>query len=189
MQTVRKLFWAVVPLVAACSSIEVHTDYDHAADFSRYKTYYWAKTPTTRNPLMQDRIVAEIDGVMFGRGWKKVAEGEADAAIASHVTTREQERIDTMYNNMGPGWYGPAGGLGGMGWAGAGMSTSTVTFFTVGTLIVDILDAKNHKAIWHGTAEGTVDDDAQHAQKKVNEAVQKMFEGFPPNRATSNPPH
>ena len=188
MRTVRKLMWAVLPFVAACSNIEVHTDYDGAADFSRYKTYYWAKTPTTNNPLMAGRLVAEIDNQLYAKGWKKVVEEQADAAIAAHVTAREQERIDTMYNNMGPGWYGPAGGYGGMGWAGTGMSTSTVTYYTVGTLIVDVLDAKTHKAIWHGTAEGTVDDDAQAMQKKGSEAVQKLFQGFPPFQATSNPP-
>jgi len=188
MRTARKLFWAVVPFVAACSSVEVHTDYDSAADFSRYNTYYWAKTPTTRNPLMAERIVAEIDGQLFAKGWKRVAEGQGDAAIASHVTTREQERIDTMYNNMGPGWYGPAGGMGGWGYAGTGMSTSTVSYYTVGTLIVDILDTKSHKAIWHGTAEGTVDNDAQDMKKEFHEAAQKMFKDFPPFRATSNPP-
>lgn len=186
MQIVRKLFWAVVPLVAACSGIEVHTDYDGSVDFSRYKTYYWAKLPETpQNPLMKDRIVNEIDGQLFAKGWRKVAEGEADAAIAGHVTTREQERIDTMYNNMGPGWYGPAGGMGGWGWAGTGMSTSTVSYYTVGTLIVDVLDAKSHKAIWHGTAEETVT--PEDIKQKVNEAVLKLFKDFPPFRATSTP--
>ena len=100
---------------------------------------------------------------------------------------------------MGPGWYGPAGGMGGWGgygmmgggmggWGGAGMSTSTVSYYTVGTLIVDILDAKTRKAIWHGTAEGTVDNDAQDMKKEFHDAAQKMFKDFPPFRAAANPP-
>ena len=186
MRTARKLLWAVVPFVAACSSIEVHTDYDNTVDFSRFKTYYWAKTPTTtRNPLMAPRIVAAIDGQLLAGGWTRAQEGQADAAVAAHVTTREQERIDTMYNNMGPGWIGPGGGP---GWSRSGMSSSTVTVFTVGTLIVDILDAKTRSAVWHGMATGTVDNDVQDTQQKVNEAVQKIFQNFPPNRATANPP-
>jgi len=183
MRTARKLIWAVLPFVAACSSVEVHTDYDSSVDFSRFRTYYWAKTPETRNPLMAPRIVSAIDAQLTARGWQRVAEGQGDAAVASHVTAREQERIDTMYNNMGPGWYGPAGGMG--GWAGTGMSTSTVSVFTIGTLIVDILDAKTRKAIWHGTAEGTVDSDVQSTEQKVNDAAQRLFQNFPPTPATS----
>ena len=186
MQTIRKMFWAVLPFIAACSGVDVHTDYDPAVDFSRYKTYQWAKTPTTVNPLNAGRIVAELDDQLYARGWRKVADGQGDASIAAHVTTREQERIDTMYNNMGPGWYGP--GYGGAGWAGAGMSTSTVTYFTIGTLIVDIFDTKSRKAIWHGTAEGTVTNDPLENQKKIAEAIGEMFKKFPASGSVGNPP-
>ena len=185
MRAVKIFCWAVLPFIAACSTVEVHTDYDAAVDFSHYKTYFWAKTPTTRNPLMADRIVAEIDGQLFAKGWRKVAEPQADAAIAAHVTTKEQEQINTMYNNVGPGgWYGP--GFAG-GWAGAGVSTSTVSYFTIGTLLVDILDAKTKKGLWHATAEGTVSDDPQKNQKSVADGVAKMFQNFPPSIAVSKP--
>lgn len=189
MRNLRNVLWMALPLLAGCSGVEVHTDFNGAVDFSQYKTYYWAKTPTTRNPIMAERIVADVDGQLAAKGWRKVPEEKASAAVASHVTAREQERIDTMYNNMGPGWYGPGGGAGGMGWAGAGMSTSTVTYYTVGTLIVDVLDAKTHQGIWHATAEGTVSNDAQDVREKITEAVQKMFKDFPPFRGASTPPH
>jgi len=186
MRAIRSLFWAALPFVAACSGVDVHSDYDAAADFSRYKTYYWAKTPTTpQNPLMAERIVDEIDGQLNLKGWRKVAEGQADAAIAAHVTTREKEQIDTMYSGMGPGWgygygyggYGP-GGMGGFG--GTGMATSTVNYYTIGSLIVDIFDAKSKKAIWHATGEGTVTTDSQENAKKVSAAAGQMFKNFPP---------
>lgn len=181
----RKLFWAILPWLAACSSLEVHTDYDGAVDFSRYQSYYWVRMPETRNPLMADRIVAEIDGQLAAKGWKKAAEAQADAAVIAHVTAREQERIDTLYNGMGPGWYGPRRGG---AWVGTGgYATSTVSYYTVGTLIVDLADARTHAAIWHGMAEGTVDNDPVELQKKIREAAQKLFQGFPPVQAASRP--
>ena len=187
MRTVRMFCWAVLPFIAACSGVEVHTDYDAAVDFTHYKTYFWAKTPTTKNPLMADRIVAEIDGQLFAKGWRKVPEAQADAAIAAHVTTQEHEQINTMYNNVGPGgWYGP-GFAGGWAGAGAGVSTSTVSYFTVGTLLVDILDEKTKKGLWHATAEGTVTDDPQQNQKSIADGVAKMFKNFPPMIAVSKP--
>lgn len=183
MQNRLKLLWATLPLLAACSGVQVHTDFDPAAHFSRYKTYYWAKTPTTpNNPLMANRIVDQIDGQLAAKGWQKTAEGQADVALASHVTTREQEQVDTMYNNMGPGWYGPgmAGWGGNFAYGGMGVATTTVSTHTIGTLFLDMLDAKNHKAVWHGTAEGTVTNDASDNEKKVSEALAKMFKNFPP---------
>ena len=185
MRVVKTFCWAVMPLIAACSAIEVHTDYDAAVDFSHYKTYFWSKTPTTKNPLMADRIVAEIDGQLFAKGWRKVPETQADAIIAAHVTTQEHEQINTMYNNVGPGgWYGP-GFAGGWAGGGAGVSTSTVSYFTVGTLLIDILDAKTKKGIWHATAQDTVTDDSQETQKTIGDGVAQMFAKFPPAIAVS----
>jgi hypothetical protein len=187
MRTFRTLFWAALPFVAACSGVDVHTDYDSAADFSRYKTYYWAKTPATpQNPLMAERIVSEIDGQLYAKGWRKAVEGQADTALAAHVTTREKEQIDTMYSGMGPGWYGGRGMYGGFG-AGTGLATSTVNYYTVGTLFVDIFDAKSKKAVWHGTAEETVSSDSQDNAKKVSEAALQMFKNFPPGAAGQPP--
>ena len=178
MRTIKTLVWAALPFVAACSGVDVHSDYDSTANFSRYKTYYWAKTPATpRNPLMADRIVSEIDGQLQRKGWRKAAAEQADTAVAAHVTSREKEQIDTMYNGMGPGWYG--GGMGG-GWAGSGMATTTVNYYTVGTLIVDIFDAKSKKAVWHATAESTVTSDSQEVAKTVSTATLQMFKDFPP---------
>ena len=179
MRTSKLILAAVLPFVAACSSVEVHTDYDASVNFARYKTYCWTKVPTLTNPLMGGRIVAEIDGQLFAKGWQKVTdEQQADALIAAHVTTQEREQINTMYNNVGPGgWYGP--GFAG-GWAGAGVSTSTVSYFTVGTLLVDILDAKTKQGIWHGTAEGTVSQDPQQNEKEIAESTTKLFQAFPP---------
>jgi hypothetical protein len=185
MRTYRMFTWAVLPFVAACSSVDVHTDYDASVNFSSFKTYFWSKTPTTTNPLMASRIVAEIDGQLYDRGWRKVPEAQADAIIAAHVTSQEREQINTMYNNVGPGgWYGP--GFAG-GWAGSGVSTSTVSYFTVGTLLVDILDAKTKKGIWHGTAEGTISDDPEQNQKQIAEAATKLFQNFPPRIAAGKP--
>lgn len=183
----RQLIWVILPLLTACSGVTVHTDFDHAVNFAQYKTYYWAKTPATpNNPIMADRIVSEIDGQLYAKGWRKVA-ADGDVALASHITTREKEQINTMYDSMGPGWYGYGMAGGRWGYGGPGMATSTVTTYTVGTLLVDLFDAKTHQAIWHGAAEGTVTDDPQANQKKVSEAITKMFQEFPPNPLGAKP--
>lgn len=187
----RRFTWAVLPLLTACSGVTVHTDFDRSANFAQYKTYSWAKVPTDlKNPLMASRIVSEVDGQLYAKGWRKVDPGQGDAALASHVTAREQEQINTMYDNMGPGWYGYGyGGFarGRWGYGGPGMATSTVTTYTIGTLVVDVFDSKTKQAIWHGTAEGTVSDDPQSNEKNVSEGIAKMFQEFPPGLVASKP--
>jgi hypothetical protein len=49
-------------------SAAAKTDYDHAADFSRYKTYSWLKVEA-ENSLWQDRIRKAVDAQLTAKGW------------------------------------------------------------------------------------------------------------------------
>lgn len=163
---------------AGCSQVEVHTDYNPGIHFADYHTYAWGNRPQSSNPLMVERIINEMDVALAAHGMKRIEEGaHADATLFVHMTTHEQPRIDTYTTGGGWGW----GRYGGMGMGMGGMSTSTVTFDTIGTLIVDIFDSKSQQPLWHASAEGAVSEDAKEDQAELREAVQKMFLDFPPD--------
>jgi hypothetical protein len=52
----------------------------------------------------------------------------------------------------------------------------------VGTLIVDLIDTKAKELVWRGSASRVVDADEspQTREVKVQQAVDKLFDGFPP---------
>jgi hypothetical protein len=50
----------------------------------------------------------------------------------------------------------------------------------MGTLVVDMFDAKTKNQIWRGSADGTLSDKPEKVIKKLDDAVQKMFQHFPP---------
>ena len=160
---------AAAMMLAACASTpDVQTDFDAAAQFSRYRTYAWGATPEFGAPLMQQRITASIDAKLGAIGWKPAPAATADVMIAAHVVTREQLSIDTLYSG---------GGLG--GWGPPGNSSARVRSYTVGTLVVDMLDAKSKRAIWRGTASGALPKAADQASAKTQEAIDRMFASFP----------
>jgi hypothetical protein len=78
------------------------------------------------------------------------------------------------------GGYGGYGyrGWGGMG--GMGTSTTTVSEYLVGTLVVDIFDAKTKALLFRGTASDEISDKPEKNIKKVEKASNKMFKDFPP---------
>lgn len=170
------LLGAVLVMATGCAdlNVKVNTDYDPAVDFSKYKTYSWIRTPDSGNPLMDERIVHTLDAQFSAKGWRKIAAGQSDVAIGVQLTAKEQERVDTFYN----GW----GGYGRFGMA-QGMAQSTVTTFTVGTLIVDMFDTRTKQPIWRGTASDTVSEDPQKNTALMQEAVDKLFRAFPPKPA------
>ena len=64
-----------------------------------------------------------------------------------------------------------------------GSSSTTVSEFTVGTLVVDIFDAKSKELLFRGTATDELSDKPDKNAKKLAKASDKMFKDFPPGSA------
>jgi len=169
------LLIAIVAL-SACSTLTTNADYDKAVDFSKFKTYAWKNTDPSQNSLIEQRIQTAVDGVLASKGLRKVDENP-DLWVVAHPRLSKETQINTYNSGWGYGW-----GWGyGAGYAG-GMSSSTVSEIPVGNLIVDLVDASRKQMVWRGTASKTLDPNAspETRQKNVDEAVTKMFAGYPP---------
>jgi hypothetical protein len=149
----------------------VKTDYDHSANFAQYKTYTWEKVQT-KDPLLVDRIKSAVNSALTAKGWTEVPSG-GDAEVFAIETTQNQQTLDTFYNGFGGGrrW-----GFGG----GFGDATTTVETYKVGTLVVDLFDAKTEKVIWRSSSSDTLSDNADKNTKNLGKGVNKMFQHFPP---------
>ena len=168
-------------LVAGCASTPtIETDADPATDFARYSRYAWREEPNTQSPLVRQRLVAAIDAQLLGRGWRKVPEAEADAVLAAHVASREEQSIDSFYSE--PAW-------GNWGWYGVQATpgnrhvSTHVNTYRIGTLVIDMFDTRTRKAIWRATAEGSVPETPEKVNAAIDATIPRMFEDFPPRDA------
>jgi hypothetical protein len=163
---------AGIALLFATASFaqQVKTDYDRSADFSQYKTYSWEKVQT-QDPLWVDRIKEAVNGALTAKGLTPVDSG-GDVAIVAIEMTKNQQNLNTFYNGFGGGWR----------WGGGfGDATTTVDNYKVGTLVVDLFDAKTKKIIWRGSSSDTLSDKSEKNIKNLDKGVQKMFDHFPPD--------
>ena len=158
-------------LTAASFAQQVKTDYDHSANFGQYKTYSWEKVQT-KDPLLVDRIKDAVNAALTAKGWTQVDSG-GDVSVGAVEITQEQQTLNTFYDGFGGGrrW----GGFGGFGDA-----TTTTETYKVGSLVVDLLDAKTRNLIWRGSSSDTLSDNADKNTKNLDKGVQKMFAHFPP---------
>ncbi len=157
---------------AGLASSRVTTDYDHSTDFGKYKTYSWIKA-NAGNSLWEDRIVRAVDAELRAKGWTRVDSG-GDARVAAFGSTRNQRSLNTFYSGSGGGW-GWRRGFGGTGYA-----TTTVDITKVGTLVVDLFDARTRKLIWRGTADGSLSGSPEKNEKKLEKSARSLFKRFPP---------
>src|ERR1700688_3764373 len=158
-------------LAAVSFAQDVKSDYDHSADFGQYKTFSWEKVKT-KDPLMVDRIKDAVNSALSAKGWTLVPSG-GDVEVFAIETTQNQQTLDTFYNGFGGGrrW----GGFGGFGDA-----TTTVETYKVGTLVIDLFDAKTESLIWRSSSSDTLSNNADKNTKNLDKGVTKMCQHFPP---------
>jgi hypothetical protein len=158
---------------------DIKVDYDKAADFTKYKTFAIKLGTSWNNPLSEKRVLAEIQQGLTEKGWTATTDdAKADAVVVLHGATEKQKSLNTFYSG-GYGGYGWRGGWGG----GMSSSTTTVDEYTVGTLVVDIFDAKSKQLVYRGTASDEISNKPEKNAKKLAKASDKLFKDFPPGSA------
>jgi hypothetical protein len=163
---------------SAAFAQDVKVDFDKAADFSTIKTFSTKVGTSWNNPLSEKRVVDEIEQALTAKGWSKADDGTADAVVVLHGATDVKKDLNTFYSG-GYGGYGWRG----MGGMGMGTSSTTVHEYMVGTLVVDIFNAKSKQLMFRGTASDELSDKVDKNAKKLTKASDKMFKDFPPGSA------
>ena len=167
--------------VAGCASgPEVRADYDHSADFGKYRTYgFISQTPPPPigqpefKPLPLQAIQSAAAREMESRGYKPSATPDLLLVFNGKL----EERIDIESTRThGPGWG--YGGFYGAPWGG-GPEVWTRNY-KVGTLVMDIVDRDNRQSVYQGGVEGIVSKQMlQDPRASLTEAVARVFDGYP----------
>jgi len=180
MQVLRSAAAAAIALsLAACSGMTIRSDFNPQADFSKYTTYAWLPTPQTGNPrtdnaIVEGRIKNAVDAALQAKGYQKGTEANADFWVGYHLNIEGQMDVTTTNNYYGYGWgrwyYAPA------------YQSTQVRYYDQGTLLIDVVDAKAKELVWRGTAEAEVRPGVkpEESERRINEAVSKILERFPP---------
>ena len=164
---------------------KVSYDYSKTANFAAFKTYAQKDGTKVGQQLVDDRISAAIDTELAAKGLTKAA-SNPDLFVVYHMAF-DQEKDISSYSSGYAGGYGAYGwGWGGGGWGG-GMTTTQVRNILVGTLVIDLADAKQGQLAWRGMGVKEVDTQAkpEKRDKSINNAVKKIFKNYPPKVKTT----
>jgi len=170
---------ALVLAPALVFAQKVSYDYDKTANFAGFKTYALKDGTKVGQPLIDDRIVSAIDSELAAKGLTK-SDSNPDVYVVYHVAFDKQKDISTYSSGYGGG-YGAYGWGWGGGWGG-GTTTTQVRDILVGTLVIDVADAKKNQLAWRGMGVKEVNTQAkpEKRDKSINEAVKKIFKNYPP---------
>jgi len=182
MQKIRLLtgLLAVVLAPVVLLAQKVSYDFDKTANFPAFKTYALKDGTKVGQQLIDDRIVAAIDSALTAKGFTK-SSSDPDVFVVYHVAFDKEKDISTFSSGYGGG-YGPYG----WGWGGGmgGTSTTQVRDILIGTLVIDMADAKKGQLAWRGIGVKEVDTQAkpEKRDKSITNAVNKIFKNYPPKQ-------
>ena len=159
-------------LLAGCSSVETHVDYDRGTNFASYHTFAFKDVRTPDSPISTKRVQNAIARTLSAHGLSQAPEGKPDLWVVIHTRARRQTQVTTYSSGWGWGWR----------WRGPYWNIARVEHIPVGTLMVDLVDTGAKELVWRGSATRVVDPDdtPKDREKNVQEAVDKLFDGFPP---------
>ena len=147
-------------------------DFDKTVDFAGFRTYAWAAGTNVPEPLVHERIVNAVDVQMSLKGLQQVHHSSTpDVLVAYHAAFDR----DLQVSGFGTGW-GP------YRWGGTRSVSARTEEIVVGTMIVDLIDARTNRIIWRGTATRDVDMHAspEKRDRNISRTTEKLFKHYPP---------
>jgi hypothetical protein len=172
-------FGLLLPVLAACSPITVHTDHDPAAAFSRMRTYGWLQRPSgaprdprINNDLLDSRVHSAVNDELHSKGYDEA--DNPDFRVTYHVMVSSKLDVQSFPTSYG---YG-------VGWVRTATPEVSVSEYEVGTLLLDVVDGPTNELVWRGSAQARIDPNRtpQERTKLIRDAVHQMLEHFPPER-------
>jgi hypothetical protein len=167
-------------------------DYRRGANFANIRTFAFKATPpmapeaykttTYDSPIQRERTNAFIAQQLEARGMKQVDQNP-DVYIVTHRTYKTDYTYYGPYGWGGPYWWGGYYGAGYYpGWGGwGGWGDGYVYEELLGTLTVDVEDARTGTLLWRGIETKHVHQSSkpQKRDKRVYEEVAEVFKHFP----------
>ena len=147
-------------------------DYDRTAEFSSYRTYAWTRGTELTDELNHARVVRAIDAALVAKGLARVQPSATpDVVVAYHASFERNLEISGSAHGWGP-----------FGLGGDRTGSARVEPIVVGTLVVDISDARTRAIVWRSLASSDIrpTDKPETRDKKIAKATEKMFKNYPP---------
>jgi hypothetical protein len=188
-QAIKPLGLAAVIVLAGCASApRITVDSRQGTDFANYKTYAFVAQPGTDRDgyttILTSHFKAAVQSEMQARGFR-LADSDPDLQV--NFFSNVENRSDTRsMPNMSFGYYQYRGGIS----IGFPISSATVETrnYKVGTINIDIIDARRKELVWEGVLEGALSRKAmENPAGAVQSAVSQIFSRFPIAKPVSTP--
>jgi len=170
--------------ISACATMNVSSHVQPGLDFGQFHTWKWVQAdalPATdarmNNAFFQDHFQGAVERALAVRGLVQTGSNSEPADLLVHYHANIAPRIEVAHGD-------PTSGA-------CYDENCNVRVFEneVGTMVIDVVDGRTNRLIWRGWAQSPVGGELEHPQtfqKRIDEAVRRMFQRFPGHGVTSS---
>jgi hypothetical protein len=187
---------SVLMLLAACATtppapvVDFKPGYDFGA-VRKIAFYDESGVVTGNHPLPlsdmeRDRIDSALEQALRARGFEILERkdaGQAQLLISWTLITNDKTDVRTYETpgmGVGYGRYGRYNRYSMYNCWGCGQTEVSVSNYTEGTFIVDMIDPKLQRSVWRGSIQSRLKGQLQNDQDKYNATADNIFASFPP---------
>ena len=156
---------ALALATTGCAGLKVHVRYDGLARFDEYKTFDWIpkaddqNTPTGLEPAFRAKVRKVLARLMIEKGYERASQGtppDVYIVFYDHFDNPAQPWLSSWGRPYHP-WYVNPWGYSWDDWLEGWRPSATAGQAEIGTMVIDVVDAKTHKLVWRGWGRGAVD--------------------------------
>lgn len=184
----RLLFCCYLLLITfvGCAPVDVQTRVSKTAVFTNFKTYSWLDTDSVAksavpitNPEVNNVVREAVDKSLEKKGYQRLDSGDVDFLVAWFGGVQKKVKTETINHFYDSSGYGT---LAAAMPAKVGEAART-TEYEEGTILIDVLDPKSHKAIWRGVGKERLVQGLTESEARlyINRVVGQIVNNFPPD--------
>ena len=172
-------------IAQAINAQSVHVESTSGFDFTKLKTYSWRTHPVfEKRPDLAEKYSVGIEliknatnQILMPRGFQST-QLDPDFYITFLLTGESRQDVEVVEIGGGYGWGGW------YQWPStyySGWSTTLVSNYVEGVLVLDIVDAKSNQLVWRAYCRDDVKE-WKNRDKNVKKTVEKALKRFPPKK-------
>jgi len=142
--------------------------------------------PLPLSDMERDRIDSALEQALRAKGFEMLERkdaGQAQLLISWTLITDDKTQIRTYETpgmGVGYGRYGRYNRYSMYNCWGCAQTEVSVSNYTEGTFIVDLIDPKLQRSVWRGLIQSRLKGQLQNDQDKYNATADNIFASFPP---------
>ena len=155
-------------VLSGCSSMQVVNNFDPDYDFTKLKSYNWSTESdiSEQSTELEQYFKNAMQQQLASKGFS-YDENNAEFVIEYHFSVQPR-MVSGVLNQRSPGWG----------------NQGEIFHYDEGTMVVDFLDTASNQLIYRSSLQAEVNriKDMDKRKKRIDEAVEKILEKFPPGK-------